>query len=134
MRRTGIYRTLMTTAALSISFIATAQQQLSLKHGLYVLQQEACNGAANAAIMSWDGSAFSGPRSSKCSSRVVQKDGQQFQISTSCSALGDGSSNPSGKPYVESLVLTRLSDKLFKIMKGNELQGTYRWCSEKEVH
>jgi hypothetical protein len=124
----------MVVAAFSVPFIAVAQVQLpSLKHGVYVRDSEPCKGAPNAAIMTWDGGAFSGPHSSKCMSRVVRKDGQKFQISTSCSAAGDGSANPSGKPDVEAFVLTRLSDTRFEMVKDSQAQGTYRWCSVKDV-
>jgi hypothetical protein len=115
-----------------LPFVALSQDQhLPIKRGIYVREPAQCKDAPNAAIMSWDGVGLSGPHSSKCTSRVLHKSGGEYEISTSCSSLGDGSPNPTGTPFVESIVLTWLSDTQFTIAKDNQPQGTYRWCSAK---
>ena len=107
----------------------TQDQSLTLTPGVYVREPAPCKGAPNAAIMSWDGAGFSGPHSSKCKSKVLQKNGAKYQVSTSCSAQGDGSPNPNGNPYVEAFLLTRVSSTRFTIAKEKEPEGAYRWCS-----
>jgi len=77
----------------------------------------------------WDGVRFSGPHSSKCMSTVLRRDGSEYEVSTSCSALGDGSPDPVGTPSVESFVLTWLSRTRFGIAKEKQPRSTYRWCS-----
>jgi hypothetical protein len=115
-----------------IPFAASSQDQhLTIKPGVYVREPAQCKGAPNASILSWDGTGFSGPHSSKCTSTVLRKNGKKYEISTSCSALGDGSPNPSGTPFVESFALTWLSSARFTIAKDNQPAGTYRWCSGK---
>lgn len=99
---------------------------LSLKHGTYVLETSNCQGPAFAAMISWDGVGFSGPHSARCTSRVLSRHGDQFSVNTSCAALGDGSPDRSG--YVDTISLTRLSSTRFMISKENEPQGKYRWC------
>lgn len=81
--------------------------------------------------MSWDGVGFSGVHSSKCTSSVLHKNGRKYEISTSCSSLGDGSPNPASAPFLESFVLTQLSGTQFVIAQDNQIQGKYRWCSAK---
>jgi hypothetical protein len=111
------------------SLVSFAQTQLSLRHGTYVRSTMPCKDAPSAAIISWDGSAFSGAHSSKCTSNVAHGEGSHFQVSTSCSAQGDGSQNYSGKDYVDSFLLNRISMNSFAILKENESDATYRWCS-----
>ena len=119
-------------AWISLQFAALSQDQpLTIKRGVYVREPAQCKEAPNAAIMSWDGVGFSGPHSSKCTSSVLHKKGRKYEISTSCSSLGDGSPNPTGAPFVESFVLTRVSNTQFIITEDNQPQGTYRWCSAK---
>jgi hypothetical protein len=102
--------------------------ELTIKHGLYVREPEPCKDAPNASIIQWDGVGFFGPHSSKCKSTVTFNHGNQYEIRTSCSALGDGSANPSGTPFVELFTLTSLSSSEFTIAKRNKRQGNYRWC------
>jgi hypothetical protein len=116
---------------LVIPLVISAQtQQLTLKHGTYVATSSPCEGAAFAVMMSWDGATFSGPHSSKCTTRVLGHQRNWYSVSTTCAALGDGTPDPSG--YVEKLSLTRLSNSRFALSKDHETQRTaYRWCSEK---
>jgi hypothetical protein len=130
----GLSKTLMNAAWLSMPFLASPQDQpLSLKHGVYVRENTPCKGAPNAAILFWDGIGFSGAHSSKCTSRVLRRNGTQFQITTACSALGDGSPIAPGHEDVDSFWLTRLSSTRFGVRKEHEAQGNYRWCSAKSV-
>jgi hypothetical protein len=129
---TALTRTILSAACFTTPFITFAQaQQLSLKHGVYVQEEISCKGAPNAAIIAWDGTGFAGAHSSKCTSHSVRKDGSHFQVSTTCSALGDGTPNPSGAPYVDSFLLTRLSGSSFEMLKGDQAPATFRWCSVK---
>jgi hypothetical protein len=126
------YGAMVLAAWISVPFAALSQNpQLTIKPGIYVREPAQCKGAPNASIMSWDGVGFSGAHSSKCTSSVLHKNGREYEISTSCSSLGDGSPNPTGTPFVESFVLTRLSGTQFTIVKDNQPQGSYRWCSVK---
>jgi len=119
-----------TFAALSFALLAFPQGlTLTLKPGVFVREPYACKDAPNAAIRVWDGAAFSGAGSSKCTTRVLSRQGEQFKISTTCSALGDGTPDNSG--YVEELLLTRQSDSRFIIARKDQPEGKYRWCSAK---
>ena len=89
--------TILTSAWLLVPALALAQrEQLPLKHGTYVLANIACKEPPLAAMMSWDGVGFSGPHASKCVSHVLSHHGSRFSVTTTCSALGDGTPNPSG--------------------------------------
>ena len=100
------YSALVLAAWLSQPFGALTQdQELTIDPGVYVREPASCKSAPNAAILLWDGVGFSGPHSSKCKSTVLSKRGRQYEISTSCAALGDGSSNSDDKPFVETFVL-----------------------------
>jgi hypothetical protein len=128
--RTVYFRTAMSAAWILTSSITLAQNdQLSLKHGAYVREPYRCGGQPNAAILSWDGVGFSGAHSTRCTTRVLSRQDNRYQLSTACAALGDGSSNPSGHPDVGTFSLTRLSNARFVVVKEPATQGTYRWCS-----
>jgi hypothetical protein len=117
----------MRAAWMLIPCFALAQHdQLSLKHGTYVLEHTECKEAPFAAMMSWDGVGFFGPHATRCKSRVLSRHGSQFTLSTSCAARGDGSPDPSG--YVDTFLLTRLSNTRFVIRKQKQSEHTYRWC------
>ena len=123
MRRT-------TFTLLSFALVAFPQSlQLTLKPGAFMREPYACKDAPNAAIRVWDGAAFSGAHSSKCTTRVLSRQGEQFRISTSCSALGDGT--PDTSAYTEEITITRRSDKSFVILKEGQPEGIYRWCGAK---
>jgi hypothetical protein len=129
---TTVYRFALATALLTAPLVSLSQTaSLSLKHGIYVRRQEPCKDTPNAAMMGWDGVGFFGAHSSKCTSRVSHRDGSRFQLMTSCSALGDGSQDPSGTDHVDTFLLTRLSNQSFEIIKDNQPAMAYRWCSAK---
>ena len=109
-------------------FALADHDQLSLKQGTYVVASSDCKEPAFAVMKSWDGVGFSGPHSSKCTSRVLSRHGNQFTMSTTCAALGDGTPDQSG--YVDNFLLTRLSNTRFNIRKDNDPhpETTYRWC------
>jgi hypothetical protein len=122
------YKTALSVSVWILVPLSTLSQNddLSLKHGTYVLETSKCKEPAFAAVISWDGVGFSGPHSARCASRVVSRHGNQYSVNTSCGALGDGSPDRSG--YVDAISLTRLSNTRFMISKENEPQGKYRWC------
>ena len=123
MRKTSL-------AVLSFALLAFPQGlTLTLKPGVFVREPYACRDAPNAAIRVWDGTAFSTAGSSRCTTRVLSRKGEQFRISTTCSALGDGTPDNSG--YVEELLLTQQSDSRFTISREGQPEGKYRWCSAK---
>ena len=64
---------------------------------------------------------------------MLRRNGAQFQVNTTCSALGDGSSIPPGHEDVSSFWLTRLSSTSFGIRKEHGDLRTYRWCSLKDL-
>ena len=101
-------------------------QALSLRHGTYVQKQVDCTGAPNAAIEVWDGRGFSGAHSSKCTSRIPKRDGDTFQISTTCAALGDGT--PDLSSYSDEVTLKRISKTAFTLAVPKEKSASYRWC------
>ncbi len=116
----------------SMPFTIMAQDQLvSLKHGVYVEAGTACKDAPFAAMKSWDGHGFAGPHSSQCTSQIVTRHGNQYKVRTACSALGDGTPNPSGHVDTETIQLTQLSDVSFAVGSQTKARLTYRWCSAK---
>ena len=118
----------VSVACILISGLALAQQdQLSLKQGTYVVASSDCKEPPFAVMKSWDGVGFFGPHASKCKSRVLSSQGNQFTMSTTCAALGDGTPDRSG--YVDTFLLTRLSNTRFVIQKRTGPGNTYRWCS-----
>ncbi|MBB5060653.1 hypothetical protein HDF16_005389 [Granulicella aggregans] len=103
--------------------------RLDLKHGTYVNASISCTASPFAAMRSWDGIGFSGPHSSRCMSRVLGHKGNHFKISTSCSAVGDGTPSPAGQIDIEKLSLIRLSNVDFVVSEGAKPKTTYRWCT-----
>ena len=123
----NLSRAAISAAWLFIPCFALAQHdQLSLKHGAYVLDSSDCKEPPFAAMLSWDGVGFFGPHSSRCKTRVLSLQGNQFKLSTTCAALGDGT--PDTSHYVDTFLLTRLSDTRFVIRKETKPENTYRWC------
>ena len=125
-------KTIIIAIWFSMPFAVMAQDQpLLLKHGLYVQTGIACKDAPFAAMRSWDGHGFAGPHSSKCTSQVVLRHGNEYEVSTACSALGDGTPNPSGGVDKETLQLARISNVSFVVGNNSKPKLTYRWCSAK---
>ena len=127
-------KTMISAVSLSMPLLIVAQTDpLSLKHGVYVEKHEQCKGAANAAIMVWNGVGFSDAHSSRCLSHVRRRDKTRFQVSTTCSALGDGSSSGSGTVGGDSFLLTRLTSAAFVVLRDRQSPRSFRWCSVKDV-
>lgn len=101
---------------------------MSLRHGIYVDQSVSCKEAPLASMRSWDGVGFSGPHSSRCTSQMVNHHGNEFRVTTSCAALGDGTPTPSGKVDVETITVTQLSHVSFESSSATKPKMTYRWC------
>jgi hypothetical protein len=110
-------------------FALAAHGELILKHGTYVLEGSPCKEPPFAAMKSWDGIGFSGPHASKCTTRVLSHHSEQFNISTACTAIGDGTPNPPGQVDVETLSLVRLSNTRFIVSSETKPKATYRWCA-----
>ena len=102
---------------------------LGLKHGTYVQAPVSCKEPPFAAMQAWDGVGFFGPHSSRCTSRVLSHHNNHFRISTSCKAIGDGTPDPDGQSYVETITLTRLSRVRFVKSSEAKRESTFRWCS-----
>ena len=123
-------RVMMSTVWVLTHALALAQDAgLSLKHGIYVDASVSCKEPPFAVMRSWDGVGFSGPHASRCISKVLSHQGSEYRVSTSCSAIGDGTPNPSGKADVETISLTRLSSTRFVLSSETRSTTTYRWCS-----
>ena len=103
--------------------------QLRLKHGTYVQASVSCREPPFAAMQAWDGAGFFGPHSSRCTSRVLSHHNTHFRISTSCKAIGDGTPDPSGQDYIETISLIRLSQLRFIESSEAKPERTFRWCS-----
>ncbi len=133
MMLSAVLRTITTfVAALIMPLAAVAQDApLSLKHGIYVAKPSSCKGAPNARILQWDGVGFSGAHSSRCTTRVLSHLGTRYELSTTCSAMGDGSPDTSG--YVDLRSLTRTSATAFIMQARHQDQQAFRWCSVKNV-
>ncbi len=130
MRRTIALRIAVIVLWLNLpGFLLAQTNELSLKHGTYVETSMSCKEAPFAAVQAWDGVGFFGPHSSRCKSRLLSHHNNHFQISTSCSALGDGTPNPSGQDYSETITLTRLSQVRFVASSETKPERTFRWCS-----
>ena len=106
-------------------------EPLPLKHGNYVQESYSCTRPPFAAMMSWDGIGFSGPHSSRCTTRVLVRHENRYSISTSCAALGDGS--PDNSKYVDSASVTLVSNTRFQLSKRSRRAIEFRWCSVAET-
>jgi hypothetical protein len=120
-------RTMLVVACLTAVYAGPDAEPLPVKHGVYVQKAVACKGAPNAANRVWDGIGLSGAHSSKCTSRIVSRNGSTFKMTTACSALGDGFPDFSG--LTEELMVSSVSKKSFAIARGIQPGIAYRWCS-----
>jgi len=101
---------------------------ITLRSGTYVLDGVACQDPPNAAILSWDGFTFSGAHSSRCRSQIAHLEKKRYQVKLTCSARGDGSTDPMDTDYRETFELTRISNTRFRISRSGREATTYRWC------
>ena len=132
--RSATLKTMIFAVSLSMPLLIVAQTDpLSLKHGVYVEKHEQCKGAPIKAIMIWDGVGFFGAHSSRCTSRVLRRDKNRFQVSTSCSALGEGSPSGPRTDGADSVLLTRLSSIAFMMLRDGQEPRSFRCCSAKDV-
>ncbi len=127
---TTIVRIAIRAAWILLPFFALAgHDELTLKHGTYVLEGSPCKEPPFAAMKAWDGIGFSGPHASKCTTHVLSHQSNHFGISTACTAIGDGTPNPPGQVDVETLSLIRLSNTRFVVSSETKPKATYRWCA-----
>lgn len=110
--------------------IRAQNAKLNLKHGTYVDASVSCAASPFAGMRSWDGVGFFGPHSSRCTSHVLSRHGNHFQINSSCAALGDGTSNPEGQVENQNVSLIRLSNVSFVASEEAKPKTTYRWCTD----
>ena len=130
MKNAIAVRTVTFALWLSVLGLALPEgEQVSLKRGIYVVASVGCKEPPFAAMQFWDGVGFFGPHSSRCTSHILTHHGNQFQIRTSCKALGDGSPLPTGQVDVEDITLVRLSNVRFEKSSREKQNTTYRWCS-----
>lgn len=126
---------MLALAGLFLPYDATGQNpSLDLGSGNYVLDGVACQDPPNAAILSWDGFTFSGAHSSQCRSKIVHLDKNRYRVNLSCSARGDGSTDPMNTDYRDTFELTRLSNSHFRISTRGREAMTYRWCIVSDLH
>jgi hypothetical protein len=104
--------------AISAEAPAEAKDLLPLAHGTYVREDFDAADAPFAAILEYDGSAFSGPHSSACVSKVLDHDGAKYRVSTTCSAAGDGSP---AAPYTEKERIVVQSPTRMQFTHGDDM-------------
>ena len=123
----AMLKSMLVIACLTVVYAGPDTEPLPVKHGVYVRKAVSCQGAPNAAILVWDGIGLSGAHSSKCTSRIVSRNGSTFKMTTACSAMGDGSPDSSG--FTEELMVSSVSKTSFVIARGSQPGIAYRWCS-----
>lgn len=68
-----------------------ADAMLPINAGTYVASgRKACEGAALASVITFDGRSFSGPHASDCQTIILGQHGQSYSVKTTCRAFGDG--------------------------------------------
>ncbi|AEU38061.1 hypothetical protein AciX8_3777 [Granulicella mallensis MP5ACTX8] len=104
----------LSTLVLSIVSAGQSATSFHLREGLYVAGGGHCEDTPNAGILVWDGKGLSGAHASKCLTKQLQRQGNSFEIQTTCSALGDGTPT---KPDVETDTLVIHSQSSFTLVK-----------------
>ncbi len=99
--------------------------------GDYVREGYRCGDAPFAALLRYDGSAFSGPHERDCTTRVMGRSGWRYQLETTCRAAGDGSPRPSLRE-VQTVVVFSPSRFSFSHETGNGQidSAIYHRCPE----
>ncbi len=69
---------------------ASTNSLVPIAAGTWVRDGTACQDAPFAAQFSFDGQAFAGPHASGCRTKVLSHDSDSYRMSTTCTALGDG--------------------------------------------
>ncbi len=135
----GKRRRMFLQVVLCACFCSCAAQGVSaihLKPGIYVAAGTACKDAPFAAMSRWDGVGFGGPHDSRCRTEVLRHEGNSFDVSTTCSALGDGTPT---RPTTFKARLTIVNEESYSTEPLIETMGSstetkpviYRWCSAK---
>lgn len=98
-----------------------------LRSGTYVLSGTSCRDAPFAATMRYDGKGLSDPHSAQCRSRILQRSGNRYRVSTTCRANGDGSP---ATPTTEIAMLRIRSRIAFVYAVAGPVANasTYRLC------
>ncbi len=117
-------------ATLCLASVAFAQT-LPIRSGVYVLESSKCNDAPNAAIIIWDGIGFSGAHSGHCTSHINPLPNGRYQVSTKCTALGDGTPDAASAHLEDVVTVDHVSSSKFTVIKATGAQASYRWCSAK---
>lgn len=108
-----------------VSTVADAAS-LPLKPGTYVRVGTACKEPPFAAMFAYDGRAFSYPHATKCRSTVTAHRGKTFEITETCSALGDGT--PTKPVMLRASYTVDASTKVEIRKPGQKDASPYRWC------
>ncbi|WP_184418212.1 hypothetical protein [Rhodanobacter sp. MP7CTX1] len=75
----------------AVGFAHAADALLPINTGAYVVSsRKACEGAAFAAVITFDGRSFSGPHDSDCQTIILGQHGLSYSVKTTCRAFGDG--------------------------------------------
>jgi hypothetical protein len=117
-------------ATLCLASVAVAQT-LPIRPGVYVLEASKCEDAPNAAIIVWDGIGFSGAHSGRCISHIGPLPNGRYQVSTKCTALGDGTPDTAGAHFEDVMTIDHVSSGRFTVIKATGARASYRWCSAK---
>ncbi len=104
------------------SNLAFAQDLLPVEHGTYVREGTSVDDAPFAAILEYDGTTIAGPHSSACRSTVVSREGNEYRVSTTCDALGDGTP---ATPYTEEERVVVESARTIRFAHGTDV-ASYR--------
>ncbi|MBI0331152.1 hypothetical protein [Burkholderia plantarii] len=108
-----------------MSLAAAAYAALPLRVGTYGDTRIAeCGNVPNAGIVTYDGRGLGGAHSSHCVSTILKRTGNEYDLRTTCSALGDGTpvKPETFKEKIRILSPVRFSRQL---SQGAE---TYRFC------
>jgi hypothetical protein len=123
-------KALLIAFAMTTLGAASTQAAVPITPGDYVRDGVQCQDAPFAALLKFDGKAFSGPHESNCTTSIVGRTGHQYRLTTTCRAAGDGSPQA---PYTETQTVNVLSPSHFifghKTGTGAMDRAAYRLCA-----
>ena len=116
-------------AAMSLLGGISAQAAVPITPGDYVRDGVQCRDAPFAALLKFDGKAFSGVHESDCATTVISRTGRRYALKSTCRAAGDGKPQT---PYTEIQNVTVLSPTRItfshKAATGKIDSADYRLC------
>jgi hypothetical protein len=110
--------------------LAQARPSLPLRPGTYVVSSVQCDGAPFAVTKFWNGSAFSDPHDSACTTKILQARGTEYRLDTVCRAEGDGTPSAPSHERARVKLMDRQTFEFFPVVQGVTAKPTaFRWCS-----